>query len=257
LQGGVRMDANETFSQCLLEGDAEQVRRARRLRRKAMGISLVFEALLILAMLVVPLITQGVPPKFEMLTPLPPYMGMPGAGPAHPHAGPPARHTANMQLKPGTFYQPTHFPAHIDNSNSGNDEAPSLEAAADEGGPGIPGGTGVGISEGTGPREIAPPPPRTEKPRRVSIGAMEASLIYKVIPQYPLLARYARMSGDVVLRATITTDGRVRDLEVVSGRSIFIQAAMDAVRQWRYRPTRLDGEPVEVETIVTVKFVLD
>ena len=77
-------------------------------------------------------------------------------------------------------------------------------------------------------------------------------LVYRVEPAYPPLMQQIRKSGRVVLRAIIATDGTVQSLEAVSGDSGFFQSALDAVRQWRYRPTILNGQPVEVETTITV-----
>ena len=91
----------------------------------------------------------------------------------------------------------------------------------------------------------------------VSLGVMDASLIHRVQPDYPPIAKLMRLSGTVVLRAVIGTDGEVRQIEVLSGNPILAEAARAAVRQWRYRPTLLDGQAVEVETQVTVNFVLD
>ena len=70
------------------------------------------------------------------------------------------------------------------------------------------------------------------------------------------MARRAGIQGDVVLHAIIGTDGRILELRVVSGSPLLVRAAVDAVQQWRYQPTLLDGEPVEVETTITVTFTL-
>ena len=86
---------------------------------------------------------------------------------------------------------------------------------------------------------------------------MAAALIYKVQPQYSAIARTMRLTGTVYLRAIISTDGTVRQLEAISGNPILANLALQAVRQWRYQPTRLNGEPVEVETFITVNFILD
>jgi protein TonB len=85
---------------------------------------------------------------------------------------------------------------------------------------------------------------------------MEGNLIYRVQPQYPALARQARVQGAVILRAVITREGKIANLQVVSGHPLLVQSAMDAVLQWRYRPYYLNNEPVEVETQVTVNFTL-
>jgi len=85
---------------------------------------------------------------------------------------------------------------------------------------------------------------------------MEAMLVHRVQPDYPEIARAMHLSGTVRLRALISTDGRVRELTVLSGNPILARAAVAAVSEWRYRPTLLSGQPVEVETLITVNFVL-
>ena len=86
---------------------------------------------------------------------------------------------------------------------------------------------------------------------------MEAMLVHRVQPEYPALARVAHISGTVQLRAIIARDGTVRELQVMSGNPLLVQAARVAVLKWRYRPTMLNGEPVEVETYITANFVLE
>jgi len=85
---------------------------------------------------------------------------------------------------------------------------------------------------------------------------MEGNLILRVQPAYPLFARQVRVQGLVVLRAVISREGTIENLQVLSGHPMLVQAAVDAVRQWRYRPYVLNGEPVEVETEVKVNFIL-
>jgi len=85
---------------------------------------------------------------------------------------------------------------------------------------------------------------------------MEGNLIYRVQPMYPALARSARIQGQVLLRAIISRTGKIENLETLSGHPLLVGAAKDAVSQWRYRPYILDGEPVEVETLITVNFSL-
>jgi periplasmic protein TonB len=99
------------------------------------------------------------------------------------------------------------------------------------------------------------PPPATIRPPRIS-RMMEGNLMHKVQPEYPAAARAARIQGPVVLRAIISKDGSIAKLRVLSGHPMLVKAAIDAVSQWRYRPYSLNGEPVEVETQVTVNFVL-
>jgi protein TonB len=85
---------------------------------------------------------------------------------------------------------------------------------------------------------------------------MEGNLIYRVQPEYPALARQVRIQGLVVLRAIINRDGAIENLQALSGHPLLVPAALNAVRQWRYRPYVLNGEPVEVETEVKVNFIL-
>jgi protein TonB len=96
----------------------------------------------------------------------------------------------------------------------------------------------------------APASPAPIRVAQVSPGV----LIYKVNPQYPPAARSARVQGSVVMRATIGTDGTIQQLRVVSGNPLLVNAAMDAVKKWRYRPYLLDGKPVEGETNITINF---
>ena len=91
---------------------------------------------------------------------------------------------------------------------------------------------------------------------RVSSGVAQGLLIHQIAPQYPPLARQARIQGTVVLQAVIGKDGTVQGLHVISGHPMLTQAAMEAVKQWRYRPYSLNGEPVEVDTQINVNFTL-
>jgi protein TonB len=92
-------------------------------------------------------------------------------------------------------------------------------------------------------------------PLRISHWA-EGNLIYRVQPIYPPLARQARVQGAVELRAIISKSGTIENLAVLRGHPTLVPAAINAVRQWRYRPYLLNGEPIEVETEITVNFVL-
>ena len=98
----------------------------------------------------------------------------------------------------------------------------------------------------------------TPKPTRISIGGnvAAAKLTHVVHPVYPPLARQTRISGTVRLHAVISKDGKVLSLDVVSGHPLLLQAALDAVHQWTYQPTLLNGEPVEVDTAIDVIFAL-
>jgi TonB family protein len=109
-----------------------------------------------------------------------------------------------------------------------------------------------------------PPAPTLDSRRpsasnRVSVDSYDqfAKIVERVEPVYPALARQTRVQGTVRLHAIIGTDGRVEELEVVSGHPLLIQSALDAVRKWRYAPTMLNGQPVEVDTTIDVIFSLN
>jgi len=102
-----------------------------------------------------------------------------------------------------------------------------------------------------------PPPPITKaEPIRQGGNVQAANLIYQVNPAYPPLARQTRVQGVVVLEAVISREGWIESLRVITGHPLLNQAALDAVKQWKYQPTMLNGEPVEVITTVTVTFSL-
>lgn len=86
---------------------------------------------------------------------------------------------------------------------------------------------------------------------------MEGNLVHRVEPQYPMIAKQLHIQGVVILKAVISREGRIEQAETVQGQDLLSRAALEAVRQWKYRPYYLNGEPVEVETQITVNFVLD
>jgi protein TonB len=111
-------------------------------------------------------------------------------------------------------------------------------------------------SLGTAARPIMPAAPITVA-RPVSVSHMsEGDLLRKILPTYPALARSARVQGQVVLQAVISKQGAIENLKVLTGHPLLVPAAIEAVRQWRYRPYVLNNEPVEVETQITVNFSL-
>jgi TonB family protein len=119
--------------------------------------------------------------------------------------------------------------------------------------------TGLSVSF-AGAQEKTEPPAQQAPAKRIAVVRVvrsdieEAVLINKVEPKYPGTARAARISGVVQLRALIAKDGAVTNLMVISGHPLLAEAAIDAVRQWRYQPTRLNGNPVEVEMTIDVSF---
>jgi protein TonB len=123
----------------------------------------------------------------------------------------------------------------------------------DGGGPGLGSADNPFSGRGVQPvlRPVLQPKPH------ISSGVMEGMLIYRVLPVYPMMARATHTAGRVELQATISRTGTIENLRVVSGSQLLIQAAIDAVTQWRYRPYLLNGDPVEVETTINVDFRLD
>ena len=141
------------------------------------------------------------------------------------------------------------------------------EAQAPPSGDATPGWYVPGAIPGTGSRNAvidsigrsisqALPPPAPIAHAPITSSSMEAYLIHRVQPEYPPLARAARIQGAVVVGAVIGKDGTIENLRLLRGHPMLAPAALDAIRQWRYRPYLLNGEPVEVETQVTVNFVL-
>lgn len=108
------------------------------------------------------------------------------------------------------------------------------------------------------PQTPTPAQTETPKPKRLRIGGnvAAANLIHQVPPVYPGIAKQAHISGTVVLHAVIAKDGTMEQLEYVSGPPLLMHSAMDAVRQWRYRPVLLNGETVEVDTTISVVYTL-
>jgi TonB family protein len=94
-------------------------------------------------------------------------------------------------------------------------------------------------------------------PVKVPANVTAASILTKTNPEYPPKARAARIQGDVILHAMVDKEGKVSDVQVLSGDDALAQAALEAVRQWRYKPMLVDGEPREFDTTVTVTFSLE
>ena len=216
--------------------------------------SLVFLSALLLALVVLPLFHTDPLPKRETLTML--YLQPPAAA-----VGSPTRFQAP---RPVSTYTPTSTgisePVHT------TQEAPPPAGATG----GMPGGVQDGMVGGASggvfnamlnsapsvPVFEKSPAPAPVKRMRIASRVAEANLIHDVAPQYPPEAGRARIEGTVVLMALIGTDGSVKDVRVESGLPILAQAAIDAVKQWRYKPYMIGGEPVEVDSRITINFTL-
>ena len=136
------------------------------------------------------------------------------------------------------------------------DEAPVVNNA--NGDEGVAGGTGNVLGGIIGDGSSVPPPPKPSTPERIRVGGNveAASLVNKVPPEYPTIAKTAHVSGTVVLHAIISKDGSIKELQFVSGPPLLMTAALGAVKQWRYRATMLNGQSVEVDTTIDVVFNL-
>jgi periplasmic protein TonB len=111
---------------------------------------------------------------------------------------------------------------------------------------------------GEAPPLLAAPKPRVQTgPVRIGGRVAEANLMRQVQPTYPPLAKSARVQGTVEFTATISKDGKIENLQLIRGHPLLVNAAKEAVLQWRYRPTLLNGRPVEVVTDIVVNFALN
>lgn len=214
------------------------------------------QALVVALLLAVPLLRPQGLPLFRQLS-APVSLGQPLESPPAPRM----RGAANPVV-PNTdqaiiLQQPSRIPTTV--HSAGDDAAPSVglsgpDISAVAGGPG--GAGGVFNSVGLSAHPIVPAaPPAIPHPVHVS-HMSEGDLVRKVLPIYPALARSARIQGTVVLQAMISKQGTIENLRLLSGHPLLAPAAIDAVRQWRYRPYILNNEPVEVETQITVNFSL-
>ncbi len=136
-------------------------------------------------------------------------------------------------------------------------QGPYIPGAIEGNGPpGVPWGPGTSMSWLTATPPPLQPKPANTRPIRVSFGVSAAKLIYHPDPEYPPLARMARIQGTVLLEAIIGKDGTIQNLKVISGHPLLTRAAMEAVERWRYQPTLLNNEPVDVLTEIMVNFKL-
>jgi protein TonB len=117
---------------------------------------------------------------------------------------------------------------------------------------------GAGSPKPPEPPKVRPPAQfdAVAKPQRITEVRM-AEPIQRVNPVYPALARQMRVSGKVELRGVLGIDGRIHEVQVISGHPLLVKAAVEAVMQWVYRPTILNGQPVEVQAPITVNFILN
>jgi protein TonB len=222
-------------------------------------ISFALQVLLVGVLVLIPLLFTEALPKQQLLTFLvaPP----PPPPPPPPPAAAPIKIVKQIQtdIVNGQLRTPTKIPEKVQMIKE--DEAPPPMAATGGVVGGVPGGVPGGQMGGViggiiSSTPVAVPKVATPQRVRVSQGVSQGLLIRKVQPAYPPLARQARIQGNVVLTAEISKDGSIENLRLVSGHPMLAPAAIEAVKQWKYKPYFLNGEPVEVETQVTVIFSL-
>ena len=248
------------FEVSLLDSSVAQRKR----RTWSTLLSFVLQLFLIGLLLLLPLWFTEVLPKQQLLTLLeapPPPPPPPPPAASTPSAAKVVKVTSNIAY--GRLRTPSRIPSRVQMIKE--DEAPppvAITGGVVGGVPGgIPGGQMGGVIGGiissssslaAVPR-LSQPAPAVQRVR-VSQGVTKGLLIYRVEPAYPPLAKQARIQGVVVMTALIDKGGNVQNLQVVSGHPLLAPAAIEAVKQWRYKPFLLNGQPVEVETTVTVNF---
>ena len=240
---------------CLVEGDAEQRNRERRIRHRALVISILTQSALLTLLVLVPLFgkTERIPIK--NFVPIPPY--------GHPHSRPASgtKPGPDHPINSGTHYTfttPTNRPLSPSNAGESPVGPPDIRSGGNE----QESGPACGWCVDIGGKNTGPRPPETviktpNKPPVVHITTIDpAMLIRRIEPVYPLLMRQMHREGRVELRAIIATDGSIQSLEIVGGDPLFYQSALEAVRQWHYKPTILNGQAVEIDTHITVIYIM-
>ncbi len=241
---------------CLVEGNAEQCARERRVRRRALVTSILVQSAVLTLLFLVPLFgkTERIVMKGDFV-PIPPY----GHQSNHPRGnGKPTNHRPTTPDLRFTFHPPKN-PANPHPVEQAGPVGPLLEydptMNAQNDGPDCLGCVNIGGRQ-TGPR---PPQPAVEtrtRPQLIHTQLDPAMLIRRIEPVYPSLAIQTHREGRVELRAIIGTDGTIQSLQVVSGDPLFLISAREAVQQWKYKPTILNGQAVEIDTFITVVYTM-
>jgi len=242
------------FEDSLLESSG----RLRTKRKWTTVLSLVLQCLLIGVMILVPLIYTEALPRQQLMT----FLVAPPPPPPPPP--PPAAMAVRVvkviqtDIMNGQLRTPTKIPEKVAMIKEEAAPPPMTTAGVIGGVPGgVPGGSLGGVMGGIiGGTPVAVPKQAIPNRVRVSAGVQQGNLISQVKPTYPAIAKSARIQGAVVLQAEISKQGTIENLRVISGHPMLVQNALDAVKQWRYKPYLLNGEPVPVETTVTVNFTL-
>jgi protein TonB len=233
---------------CLVEGDPEQRRRELTIRRRALVLSVLLQSAVLLALVLFPLFAKPARISDGIILPPAPYYKQGGRKPTPERPRPfhPTRDTCR-------FCAPHAIPPTIVTHDDAPPNNENIGIAFEGTGPSFPGQIPT-ISPPT--TVTAPPEPHARQGPLHVTHIDPAMLIHRVEPVYPMLAKQVGRAGKVELRAVIATDGTIQSLQVVGGDPLFYQSALDAVRQWRYRATVLNGDPVEIDTFITVIYTM-
>jgi protein TonB len=213
------------------------------------AMSAIVQGVIVGILILIPLIYTEALPKGFMNT----FLVAPAPPPPPPPPAAPVKAVVRPKIvTPQRMVAPTMIPKKVEVIK---DEAPDVNAGV-EGGVGVPGGVPGGVLGGIIGGAPPPPPRPTQTRIRVGGNVAAAKLTHQVQPIYPQIAKTAHVQGTVLLHAIIAKDGTIQELQYVSGPPLLMKAAMDAVHEWRYSPTLLNGEPVEVDTTIQVVFTL-
>jgi periplasmic protein TonB len=220
-------------------------------------LAFIIEAIIVGVMILIPLIFTEALPKTQLMTFL---VAPPPPPPPPPPAAAPVKVVKVIQtdIVNGELRTPTKIPKKIEMIKE--DEAPPAMASTGVVG-GVPGGVPGGSMGGVIGSVLSSTPtvaPKIATPQRVRVssGVVQGLLVKRVNPVYPPLARQARIQGVVILQAQISKEGNIENLQLISGHPMLAPAAIEAVKQWKYRPYLLNGEPCEVDTQIQVNFTL-
>jgi protein TonB len=219
-------------------------------------ISFVIEACAICVLVLLPMIYTQALPKQQLLNLLEAPAPPPGRAPVQEAQSQPRVQPRVREHDDSVLHEPGYIPRTISlaKDEPAAEGPPSMDGLVPGGIPnGVPNAALTEIARAVPPTIVKPTSPQK---LRISSGVAAGMLVLHVKPQYPMLAMQARVQGTVVLQAVIGKDGTVHDLHVISGHPLLAPAAIEAVKQWRYRPYLLNNEPVEVDTQVNVNFTL-
>jgi periplasmic protein TonB len=222
-----------------------------RSRRYAVGSS-IFEAVLVAVIILIPYLYPAALPQRLLTVPL-------IEPPRAPAAATPEQHATASAARPRPMTLDLTAPSRIPNTiPQVVDPVPPGDVVGSMPGPGQGNGVPKALFGDAPPppvREVHPPKPAA--PYRISEGVAQGQLLVPIRPVYPAIALATRTQGTVVVAATISTQGRIENLRVVSGPPLLVNAAVQAIQVAKYRPYLLNGSPVEVETTISVVFRLD